>query len=92
MLRHLLDVHEHEEEEWDSIKFGMGIIRNTRTAFKRQILESVMIQRARVHHIMNNKSEYNRCAIPRLTVKLGEKELTKWREEDKIELQKERYL
>ena len=38
---------------------------------------------------MNNKSEYNRCALPRLTAKLGERELQTWREEDKQELEKE---
>ena len=36
---------------------------------------------------MNNRSEFNRCAIPRLVTKLGEKELKKWREEDR-EMQK----
>ena len=38
---------------------------------------------------MNNKAEYNRCALPRLTCKLGEKDLEKWRQEDKLELAKE---
>ena len=89
MLRHLLDQHEEEEEDWDKVRFGMRILRNTTTAFKRQILESVLIQKARNHHIMNSKAEYNRCSIPRLSTKMGEKELKKWREEDKIELEKE---
>ena len=40
MLRHLLAVHEEEEQEWEQIEFGMRIIKNTRTAFERQILES----------------------------------------------------
>ena len=53
---------------------------------KRQVYESVMIQTKRNHNLMNNKSEYNRCALPRLTTKLGEKDLEKWREEDKREL------
>jgi hypothetical protein len=44
--------HEEEEEDWDNIKFGMRILRNTRTAFERQILESVTIQKCREHHIM----------------------------------------
>ena len=57
MLRHLLDVHEEEEEDWDNIKFGMRILKNTRTAFERQILESVTIQKCRGQHIMNNKAE-----------------------------------
>ena len=38
---------------------------------------------------MNNKAEYNRCALPRLTAKLGEKELGKWREEDRAEMERE---
>ena len=38
---------------------------------------------------MNNKAEYNRCALPRLTAKLGERDLEKWREEDKLEMEKE---
>ena len=90
MLRHLLDVHEEDEENWSEVKFSMKILRSTRTAFKRQILESVLIQKERKgHYIMNSKSEYNRCAIPRLTAKLGEKDLERWREEDKKELEKE---
>jgi hypothetical protein len=89
MLRHLLDVHEEEEEDWDNIKFGMRILKNTRTAFERQILESVTIQKCRGHHIMNNKAEFNRCALPRLTAKLGERDLEKWREEDRKEMEKE---
>ena len=48
-------------------------------------MESVLIQKARSHNIMNNKAEYNRCALPRLTTKLGERDLEKWREEDRLE-------
>jgi hypothetical protein len=57
----------------------MTILKSTKTAFERQILESVIIQKNRNHRLMNNKAEYNRCALPRLTTKLGEKELLKWR-------------
>ena len=67
----------------------MRILKSTRTAFERQILESVLIQKSRNNHIMNNKAEYNRCALPRLTAKLGERDLEKWREEDKIEQEME---
>ena len=89
MLRHLLGEHEEEEEEWAGIEFGMKIVKTTRTAFERQILESVTIQKERRHHLMNSKSEYNRCALPRLTARLGEKDLEKWREEDREEIEKE---
>ena len=33
--------------------------------------------------ILNSRAEYNMFAIPRLITKLGEKEMKKWREEDK---------
>jgi hypothetical protein len=85
----MLAVHEDEEEEWDNIQFGMRILKSTKTKFERQILESVMIQKARSHNIMNNKAEYNRCALLRLTAKLGERDLEKWREEDRLEQARE---
>ena len=51
---------------------------------------SVLIQKERKkHHLLNAKAEYNRCALPRLTAKLGEKDLEKWRKEDKAEMEKE---
>ena len=41
-------VVEDEEESWDKVKFGMIMIRSTRTAFEPQILESVTIHLAKV--------------------------------------------
>jgi hypothetical protein len=67
----------------------MRIVKSTRTAIERQILESVIIQRSRQHDIMNNKAEYNRCVLPRLTAKLGEKDLEKKRAEDNEEMMKD---
>ena len=86
MLRHLLHAHEEEEAHWHEIRFGMKILKSTRSAFNRQIAESVLIQQKRKGNtIMNAKAEYNRCALPRLTPKLGEKDMEKWREEDRRE-------
>ena len=93
MLRHLLSVHEEEEENWKEIRFGMRILKSTQSAFNRQIAESVLIQQKRKgNNIMNAKSEYNRCALPRLTAKLGEKDMEKWREEDRKETAEEATL
>ena len=77
----------HPGEERSDVEFGIKVLRYTRSSFERQILESVMIQGKRDQHILNSRSEFNRCAIPRLVTKLGEKELKKWREDD-IEMQK----
>ena len=66
----------------------MKIMKSTKTAFERQILEGVLIQKHRNDLLMNNKAEYNRSALPRLTAKLGERELGKWREGDMEEMRK----
>jgi hypothetical protein len=72
MLKHLVD--KHDKEEMDNIKFGIKVIKYAKSAYERQIYESVEIQANRHHHLMNSYSEYNRCAIPRLSCKLGDKE------------------
>merc|ERR1711954_224853 len=70
MLKHYLAAH--KEEEMEKMTFGMRIVKECRTAFNRQIAESVEIQNNSEHHLLNSKSEYNRCALPRLTAKMGE--------------------
>ena len=71
MVKHFFDVH--EEEEAEEMEFGMRIVNACRSAFNRQISESVEIQNNKdKHHILNSRSEYNRCALPRLTAKLGD--------------------
>ena len=70
MLKHYFD--KHADEKVEDMKFGMKIIKEARTTFERQIAESVEIQNARNHHILNSKSEFNRCAPPRLSAKVGE--------------------
>ena len=77
MLKHIVAVH--PSEEIASIKFHVKVLKFARTAFERQISESVLIQEKReTSHILNSKSEYNRCSIPRLTTKMGEKEIKEW--------------
>ena len=88
LLKHILD--RHEEEEVESIRFGIRIVKYTRTPFERQILESVKIQQERQSHfLLNSRAEYNRCAIPRLSSKIGEKEYKRWEKEGEKEMEKE---
>ena len=44
---------------------------------------------SQLHEILNSKSEYNRCALPRLTTKLGNEDFEKWKEEKLKEKRKE---
>ena len=43
----------------------------------RKIEECERIKEEEKRDRLNNKAEYNRCALPRLTAKLGEKDLEK---------------
>ena len=77
MLKHI--VAAHSEEEIEDIEFHARIVKYTRTSIERQIRESTLIQESRENnHVLNSKAEYNRCSIPRLTTKLGEKETKDW--------------
>ena len=92
ILKHYLDCHE-DEADLDNITFGMKIRSTCRSAFERQVLESVIIQQeSSKHTILNSKSEYNRCALPRLTTKLGEKDFAAWRNEKLEDKKKEEDL
>ena len=89
-LKHYLE--KHKEKEMEEIEFGTRILKECRTAFERQISESVEIQKNKDHYILNSKSEYNRCALPRLTAKLGELSLDKIEKRKKVEKEQEREL
>ena len=85
ILKHYVD--KHENENMKDLKFGMRVVKEARSAFERQISESVHIQnQKRKHYILNSKSEYNRCALPRLLAKVGDenyKGMEKERREEK---------
>ena len=73
MLKHFVD--KHGGEDLGKKRFALKVIKFTRTSFERQILESVQLQANREHHLLNSKSEYNRCAIPRLSSKIGKRSI-----------------
>ena len=81
LLKHVAQYH--QGVPMTEIRFGMKVRRYARTALERQVLESVLIQEERKsHHLMNSKSEYNRCSLPRLTTRIGNKEYDKERLKD----------
>ena len=90
LLKHAIE--SHETENWDDLIFNLKVIKFTRTSFERQILESVVIQQERSHHLLNSKAEYNRCAVPRLTTKIGENDYKKWEEKSNEENLREEAL
>ena len=62
LLKHAVEMH--GQEELNTLKFGMKVIRYAKTSFERQSHESVEIQENRHHHLLNSRSEFNRCALP----------------------------
>ena len=89
MLKHY--VEQHEGEDMDKIEFGMRTLKEARSAFERQIAESVNIQNKKKSNIiLNSKSEYNRCALPRLTAKIGNISIDEIDKKKKEEKEKER--
>ena len=91
MLKHYFNTHEGENIA--EMEFGMKVLKTHRTAFNRQISESVEIQNQKQdHHILNSKSEYSRCALPRLTAKIGEESFKKMEQKKKEELEEEKQL
>ena len=87
MLKHVVEMHSNED--MDTIRFGIKIVKYAKSSFERQILESVEIQANRHHHLLNSRSEYNRCAVPRLTCKLGDKEFKEFEKEVQTDLARE---
>ena len=61
------------QEETEKPVFSMKILRRHKSAFVRQINEAVLID-MHSSNVLNSKSEYNRCQIPRLNVKMGERD------------------
>ena len=69
MYKHWLTEHQTEEKP----TFSMKILKRHKSAFVRQISEAVLIEmHSEKDTILNSKSEYNRCQLPRLNVKMGE--------------------
>ena len=90
MLKQSVDKHNGAKPE--DIEFRMKVLQYPRSAFERQVAESIKIQRNTNHHILNSKGEYNRCALPRLGLKIGTREYSKAKESEDKEEERERNI
>ena len=79
----------------DEIDFRMRILTSHMSAFERQIREAIMIDHYSGPGLLNSKMEYTRCAIPKMVLKLGNKEIEEdpliKKEKEAIELIKMKY-
>ena len=87
ILKHIIEVHPGRKIE--EVKFGMRVIRKFNSALERQVNEAVSIHQAQRdgYTLLNSKSEYSRCTVPRLKVETNEELLEKLlgeKESDKV--------
>ena len=86
MMKH--HVTEHPEIQ-EPVDFSMKVIKAHRTPFTRQIHEAVLIQMNEKNGILNSKSEFNRCQLPRLSIMMGVKEVLENKEKEMTEEEEE---
>ena len=65
-------VLEHPDEE---VTFTMKVIKKHHSSFQRMVMEAIVIGETQQqgHNILNSKSGFNRCLIPRLTIVVGDR-------------------
>ena len=73
LLRHC--VEEHPNIAPENVDFRMKVLSVHRSAFERQIREAVVLDYVASPLIMNSKLEYTRCGIPKMELRLGNKEI-----------------
>ena len=65
---------EHKDEE---VTFTMRVLKRHKSALERQVHESILIEMKQEEgNILNSKSGYNRCLIPRLSIMMGDRVLS----------------
>ena len=72
MLKHAAS--KHPEIHPHKVEFRICTLSQHKTAFERQLTEAVLIRKHSGTKLMNSKQEYTRCYIPKISVKIGEKE------------------
>ena len=87
ILKHYVEKH-MDNKKVAEVKFQMKIVQRYRSAFERQIGESVQINSnlRKGVNLLNSKNEYSRCSIPRLGISdRSSEELVERYEEEKEE-------
>ena len=91
LLKHAVDMHEGESLK--VIDFRMRVIKFHRSSFERQVSEAVSIQSIRVgNNLLNSKAEFNRCAVPRLALKMGTRNVVEDRMKEDEEDEQEKNI
>ena len=81
MIKHWLSSH---QELNSPPKFKIKVVGRFQDSFTRQVSEAVRIE-LRGEHILNSRSEYSRCRIPRLVI--DQEEWRKYKKKEVKELE-----
>ena len=92
LLKHLIE--KHPDLTIEEFRFGMRVRESFRSAFERQVGEAVSIKKEQERGItlMNSKSEFNRCIIPRITIDDENETLKRLREEEELERERRKKI
>ena len=66
--------HQQRAHPEENVTFTMKVVKRFLSSFEREVSESIYIEVNQKNKILNQKSGFNRCLIPRLSVMMGEKE------------------
>ena len=72
MMKHQILSHGELQEK---LTFKMKILKVHTSAFMRQVHEAVAIEMNEKNNILNSKGGFNRCKLPRLSIKMGQAEV-----------------
>ena len=83
MLKHYLACHKDIKRE--DIEFGVRVRKKFIKAFERQVGEAIAIEQEQMigTTLLNSKSEFNRCTVPRLTLGSYKDNIEEMKEEEK---------
>ena len=85
MLKHYLACHKDIKRE--ELEFGVRVRRKYVKAFERQVGEAIAIEQEQLKGtvLLNSKSEFNRCSVPRLTLGTYKDNIEEMKKEEKEE-------
>ena len=66
--------HQQQAHPEKNVTFTIKVVKRFLSSFEREVSESIYIEVNQNIQILNKKSGFNRCLIPRLSVMMGEKE------------------
>ena len=87
MLKHYFACHRDLKRE--ELRFGVRVRNKYVKSFERQVGEAIAIEQEQLKGtiLLNSKSEFDRCSVPRLTIRNYKDNKEEMKEEEKMKRQ-----